>query len=159
MRKCGYTRKPFGEKGSGPLKPSSYQYDNNINQESNSPVSHLQLRSSPSKNFGKTRESGRTLGRSRAPRKKHRQTRGKAIKDLVARADIPEEIGRNIDASLRGSNWEKFLTTSETPPKRSGTSKYKITFKIGADPSSDCPDKKRLRSQRKKISKLLRYTL
>ena len=43
--------------------------------------------------------------------------------------------------------------------KRSETSKDKRTLKIGADPSSDCPDHTWPRIQRKQISKVLRYIL
>ena len=104
-------------------------------------------------------ESGRTLGQERAPRNKHLQTSGSSLKTPATRADISKEIRRNRDASSCGKAWEKLLTTLETPPKTSKTSKEKRTLKIGADPLSRCPNWTWMIIQRSQISEVLRYTL
>ena len=103
------------------------------------------MRSIPSENFGKPQESGRTVGQSRSPRKKHLQTIGKTHEETVEITEIPEDIRRNRDASLHGSDRENFMTASEPPPKMSETLRKRMTLKIGADPSSKCIYWKRLR--------------
>ena len=53
---------------------------------------------------------------------------------------------------------EDSLTTLEPLPQTLETPKNKRTLKNREDPSSNCPDRTRLRIQRKQISKVLRYT-
>ena len=109
------------------------------------PWHHSQSQSSPSENFGKFLDSGKTLGRSRYPTKKHLQKRGKTPEDPATREEILKDIGGNRDARSCGSDWEKFLTTSEPPPKTSDILKEIRTLKNRVDHSINCPDSTQLR--------------
>ena len=156
MRKDGYTRNPVGEKRSCPLKSSSSREENNRWQEPNFLGRRSQLQSSPSEYFGRPRESGRTLERSRARRDSQRMSG--YIAYPMNRVEKPEYIGWNRDASSRGSNGENLPTTLYPPPKTSETSKEKRTLKIRADTSIKCSYRTWLRSQGKIVSKVFRYT-
>ena len=111
------------------------------------------------KNSENPQESGRPLGQSISPIEKCHQTSGETLEDLEKRADNPKYVRWDKPIQLTREQRENLLTTSEPPPKTSETSKEKRTPKIGADPLSDFTDRIQLRNQRKKISKVLRYTL
>ena len=76
------------------------------------------------------------------------------ISDLATIADTTEYVGGGkTNASLRGRKLpDHFGASYETLE----TSKeIQRTLKIGVDPSSDFPDRTRLRKQKKQISKVL----
>ena len=79
MRKYGYTKNIYGEKGSIPPKPSPSQDKESRGKGADFPECHLQLQLSPSKNFGETPRKLVTFGMINHPSKTFSFMRRKSI--------------------------------------------------------------------------------
>ena len=82
------------------MKPYFPIYDEKRVLEEDFPGHSHEIKAFPPRTSDIPQESGRTLGRARAPRKKHHQTKVGTLEDPATRAEIPKEIGRDIDVSL-----------------------------------------------------------
>ena len=86
------------------------------------------------------------------------EQRSPRISYLETRAETPDNVGWDSSQIILEQQ-QNILTSLDPSPKMSETPNEKRTLKIGADPSSDFPDRTQLGSYKKQISKVFRYTL